>query len=76
MRKNLPFLTGLGEKNLPFLTVLRIRIKKRTQGAKINQKLQKKNVQSQYPNLNYWKKRDYLNFMISEWFIKKIILKK
>ena len=42
MRKNLPFLTGLGEKNLPFLTVLRIRIKKRTQGAKINQKLQKK----------------------------------
>ena len=29
-----------------------------------------KNVYSQNPNLNYWKKRDHKNFLISEWFIK------
>ena len=38
-----------------------------SKGQNNNQKLKKKNVYSQTPNLNYCKKRDYKNFMIFEW---------
>jgi hypothetical protein len=42
----------------------------RIQGAKYQPKTAKKKFYSQNPNLNYLKRRDYENFIISEWFFK------
>ena len=60
-------------------SVLRIRIRWirkiwaswiRIQWAKYQLKNEEKKFYTQNPNLNYWKKRDYKNFLISEWFIR------
>ena len=42
----------------------------RIQGAKYQPKTAKKKIYFQNPNLNYLKRRDYENFIISEWFFK------
>ena len=41
-------------------------------GKKINQKLKKKLFTPKPKSELFKKKRDYKNFLISEWFIKKI----
>ena len=59
--------------SLPLKSLLRIRWIRKIlaswiQGAKYQPKTAKKLHST--PNLNYWKKRDYKNFLISERFIK------